>query len=383
MTTYIIDNNQVQILSEDSVRLEKQLPPITYLLQFHKMRGYYLESQTVSYDFPDRIYGDTIKHVDRIITTFESKIRGTGILLEGVKGSGKTLTTQLVSKKMQQRGVPTIIVNEKFNDSFFVKLIQDIQQPCVIIFDEFEKVYPEKDDQHALLTLLDGVFSSKKLFMFTVNDVMKMDKFFLNRTGRIHYRFTYQGVSEPFIREYCQENLTMTQNLDQEIDKICKMVKLFKDFSFDNLQGLVWEMNTYNETALQAIENLNLEIDPFVDHESYSIVQLIIAGVEIETKKRQTHFYGNPYLRETLSIDHKSVYTVKSGPVQRKLKSNQDIDIDSDDEWSETVFHNSHLIEFNATLGEFVYFDKENNNYLKIRKEQKSITKTGMFSLLV
>ncbi|HRZ82907.1 MAG TPA: hypothetical protein P5069_10620, partial [Candidatus Hydrogenedentes bacterium] len=43
----------------------------------------------------------------------------------------------------------------------FNTFMQAIEQPLVVLFDEFEKVYDDQEQQ-ALLTLLDGVYPSNK-----------------------------------------------------------------------------------------------------------------------------------------------------------------------------------------------------------------------------
>ena len=75
--------------------------------------------------------------------------------------------------------------------------------------DEFEKTYTKegKNYQAKILTLFDGVYSSKKLFLLTCNDKSKMDSHMLNRPGRLYYLLEFHGLDQAFIREYCEDNL--------------------------------------------------------------------------------------------------------------------------------------------------------------------------------
>ena len=72
--------------------------------------------------------------------------------------------------------------------------MQDIEQPCIILFDEFEKVYDDQDQEKAL-TLLDGVFPSRKLFIMTVNNKWRVNEHMRNRPGRIYYMLDFAGFS--------------------------------------------------------------------------------------------------------------------------------------------------------------------------------------------
>jgi hypothetical protein len=68
------------------------------------------------------------------------------------------------------------MVNERHIGDDFVHFLQSIDQPCVVIFDEFEKVY-SYEEQAALLTMFDGTMSSKKLWILTCNHQHNVNEF--------------------------------------------------------------------------------------------------------------------------------------------------------------------------------------------------------------
>ena len=110
-------------------------------------------------------------------------------------------------------GIPTLIINSAFYGDTFNRFIQDIDQECVVMFDEFEKTYSEENNdgenaQEKLLTLLDGVFPQKKLFLLTCNNLFKIDDHLKNRPGRVYYFLEFRGLEEDFVREYLDDNLT-------------------------------------------------------------------------------------------------------------------------------------------------------------------------------
>jgi hypothetical protein len=229
------------------------LPLGTYLIGCHPMKGFYFE-EADAFTPPKKIYGDTMTRVERVINTFDDRPNSTGVILCGEKGSGKTLLGKMLSIELAKRGVITLIVNSPFSGDAFNTLIQSVDQPAYVLFDEFEKVYHEDETQAALLTLFDGLFASKKLFGVTTNDKYKLSEFMLNRPGRFFYSFSYAGLDPDFIREYLTDRLA-----DQsQTESFLRFASTFEVFNFDMLQALVEEMNRYDETVIEASKFVNV-----------------------------------------------------------------------------------------------------------------------------
>lgn len=206
-----------------------------------------------SFGDPGRMYGNINTRAERIMTTFMDRPRTTGVLLSGEKGSGKSQLARNVSRLGYEAGLPTILINAPFCGDAFNALLATIEQPAIILMDEFEKVYSETPQQEAVLTLLDGMMTSKKLFVLTVNDRYRVNEHMKNRPGRIFYSIDFAGLEPEFIREYCEENL----NDQDEIANVLTISAMFQAFNFDMLKAFVEEMNRYNETAFDAMEMLN------------------------------------------------------------------------------------------------------------------------------
>lgn len=264
------------------------LPAGNYVIKFNPMAGYYLEMIS---DFPPirRVYGDANANADRILRTYQVKNGNLGVLLDGIKGSGKTLTARLISMKAATKGIPTLVINSPYGGEDFFQFLYSIQQECVVLFDEFEKVYTDKE-QEALLTVLDGTFPSKKLFLLTSNDKSKINQHLKNRPGRIHYYLNFKGLSGEFIREYVDDVL---ENKDHapELLAICGM---FAALNFDSLHSLVWEMNLYNEPAGKAIAMLNTRPEEARDVFDPEITIKGIPYVFKGTAVTQESIVGNP-----------------------------------------------------------------------------------------
>ena len=185
MTYFLKSGNTFRVSSKEAMDLHEHLPAGNYVIKKDMFENLFLE-HIDSFEIKGKRYGDLNRNCDRILNTFLDRPATTGVMLAGEKGSGKSLLAKAVSLQAAAQGIPTIVINSPFCGDKFNAFIQSIEQPVVILFDEFEKVY-DSQEQEAILTLLDGVFPSKKLFMLTCNDKWRIDQHMRNRPGRIYY----------------------------------------------------------------------------------------------------------------------------------------------------------------------------------------------------
>jgi hypothetical protein len=255
MTNFIKNGPTFRIIDENSIDIRKALPPGVYLLDVTPS-GFQL-IQTDQFDIKFKIYGSVMSNVGRILKTYVARPNSTGVLLAGEKGSGKTLLAKLLAQQaIKDLDAVVLIINKPYSGDAFSSLLQQIHQPCIVIFDEFEKVY-DVEHQQEILTLFDGMFPTKKLFVLTVNDPYKVDSHMRNRPGRLFYFLEFDGLEEDFIREYCEDNLKNKKY----IDNLCKTLILFDKFNFDMMQAIVEEMNRYNEKVQDSLRFLNIRPD--------------------------------------------------------------------------------------------------------------------------
>lgn len=287
---YLKSGTTYRVTSREAIDLHDRLPAATFSVKYDERANQYYLEVVESFTTSGKIYGDTIAQKNRILATFHDRAASTGVVLAGSKGSGKTLLAKLLSIDAATEGIPTLLVNQPFRGEEFNSFIQGIDQEAVIIFDEFEKVY-SREQQPGLLTLLDGVYSTKKLFVLTCNDQWHIDSHMRNRPGRIFYRLDFTGVSPEFIEEYCGENLTNTGY----IESIVRLSTLFDEFNFDILKALVEEMNRYGEDPQTVMRMLNAK--PEMGRETvFTIVELQMNGKTVAAKLMEDGgtFVGNP-----------------------------------------------------------------------------------------
>lgn len=299
---FIRRGNKFIITDEVSTEIHDVLPGGNYMVGVSDTLGYFYE-QAQPFELPPKYYGEITAVGERIRNTYLDRLKQgkpTGVLLRGEKGGGKTLLAKkLATDLARDLGLPTVMVNVPFYDDDFKGMLAGLG-PSVVIFDEFEKVYSEKPRQEELLTLLDGVFNAKSLFFVIVNDEYKLTDALMNRPGRLFYSLEYKGLSSEFITDYCKDKLTNQAHLTS----VLTVTAFFVNFNFDMLQGLVEEMNRYNEPAHEAVKFLNCKAEIFRAHEMFD-VEVIVKGQKIPVVKGQERAKGHPFGKSylTLSLD--------------------------------------------------------------------------------
>jgi hypothetical protein len=317
---YIASNNGIISYNKNIGKQISTIPNLVYVMAYDERSDTVFLQPMTEFKVPDIIYGKTTLVSDRIINTFFSRSVSTGALLAGEKGSGKTLLLKVISNKLIDKNIPTIIIND---DSIPITAIANFLSSCIdrvfVIFDEFEKNY-NKEEQNKLLSLLDGnVSSHNKLYAIVVNEVEYLSKYFLNRPGRLFYYVRYYGLDDDFIEDYCNKELKDKK----QIPNIIKTLKTYETINFDMLKAIVEEMNRYNEPIEEVIKILNIENTIITVKTYYSII--------VKNSSNEIVFKGNIYYNP---------FNVVMGSFNLNFKNNENKNIRLEVDINDMMEHN-------------------------------------------
>ena len=227
-----------------------KLPVGTYRVKFDERANAYFLQKTNDFEPPKKIYGN-MDCVDRVLNTFKDGDKNLSVLLVGLKGSGKTLTAKQICIKSQ---LPVLLIDELYEGTDFISFLSSPELgSCVILIDEYEKIYTRRDGELTMLQILDGACNAKHLFVLTVNEMSNINSNLINRPSRIFYRKIYESIPEDVLIEILDNEL-VNQNWRSE------MMQVFDKFtalSYDIVMSLVKEVNRYDESPIGCAKLMN------------------------------------------------------------------------------------------------------------------------------
>lgn len=257
---------RVTILPRNPPRSE--LEPKVYVLNYFESQqeAYYYLSETNEFTLPERVYGDVTKNIAHFFKSFCLNNRNLGTLLVGERGSGKTITLKGMAQEAIRLGMPVIIINQPYRGDMFISFLTNLKQECLICFDEFCKTYSElaphgnnfaSKAQDSILQILDGAnSSSKKMYVFTVNDLNLLSPYLQDRPGRVRYVIRFKHMEVDTVADYVKENLK--NFTDDHLNAFIHMALAHTDqkvgLNFDSMSNFVLEMNQFDYDLNQCLE---------------------------------------------------------------------------------------------------------------------------------
>lgn len=263
--SYIESGNHIRVY-DSAVQTHDELPVGTYIVRFSEVSGYSLQRVEALSAGTETVYGHRADKVTKMFRSYHRFERSMGVMMSGDKGQGKSLFIRMLADTANEEGLPVVRVTQ---DSPGIAEFIDTLGECVIIFDEFEKVFPNgargsRDEtggsnrQVQFLPMFDGSGTNKRLYVVAFNEINDISTYLLNRPGRFHYhiRFSYPGPNE--VRTYITEQTTgATEKQITAVVDLSRKVSL----NYDHLRAIAFELDAAGPDALFAelIEDLNIK----------------------------------------------------------------------------------------------------------------------------
>lgn len=248
-----LKNGRILKQVEDSIEIINNLPKKVYNLSMNSTtEELFLEEFADSFHFDFKVYGMESKLIKHIMTTFNNTSGNLGILFNGVKGTGKTITAKIIANETK---LPVILINSPYPG--LSEFIAKINCPCVLFFDEFEKNFDtNKGHDIELLSIMDGVFNSphRRVFLLTTNKLY-INENFIGRPSRIRYRKSFGNLPSEVVMEYLDDCL-VDKSRAQEILEFIDSLSIS---TIDILKCIVEEVNIHNCPVSEFKQFINVE----------------------------------------------------------------------------------------------------------------------------
>lgn len=299
--------NTLRIFADD-LTVEDRIPVGTYSVEFNQTSGYFL-SKVKDFTHDGKVYGRHLELVDKMIDRYTKSDRNFGAILGGRKGTGKSLSARILSEKLRQLGIPTILVAE--NTPGLPRFLQSIEQPILILIDEFEKIFiydeeNNEDDQSQFLSLFDGIASNRHFYLITINDYKRLNPYFQGRTGRFYYDITFDRLTLQEIRHFLEDNAEHFEVTNRLISLLYRL-----DANYDQLTAVARELN-YGESIDNILDYLNIGLNG-ENNQTYDAIYTFKDGVTFSN-------------RQTIDLINPSMYCYVV--FQRKVGHNQAVNYD-------------------------------------------------------
>lgn len=261
----------------DSVQTFASLPVATYGIGFSRMSGYSLHLMEPLAPGEEIVYGNHGSRVQRIVTGYSAMDRSLGVILSGDKGMGKSLMIRMLAKRMrEEHDLPTVLVQ---HDTPRLAAFLDELGEAVIVFDEFEKVFPNDEDesQNQFLSLFDGLSTTKRLYVLSVNELQRVNDYMLNRPGRFHYHMRFAYPEPETVATYLRNQVPGVA--EKQVNEIVDFSRKY-DINFDHLRAIAFELRL-GESFTEVIGDLNIKRTEHVDSQVQAHITWEDGGTDV------------------------------------------------------------------------------------------------------
>ncbi len=249
------------------------------------------------FTFDYKLYGLESDLINRVLKTYNATDHGNlGILLNGLKGTGKTVTSKQIANRLNQ---PIIIVGE--NRPQFPSFLNSIPQNITIFIDEYEKTFGNASN---MLTIMDGASNSdyRRVFLLTTNE-LRVESNMIQRPGRVRYLKTFDHLKPAVIKEIVDDILIHKQFTDECV----QFISTLETITVDIVKAVLNEVNIHEESpkefeSIFNVKKLRGKYNVSIREEDGSLAE-IAANIEVYPRP----MYNEGHIGYELTVDGTSV----------------------------------------------------------------------------
>ena len=227
------------------------LPTGIYTLEYGPFGSMYLNLKQDKFEFPYKLYGED-HFAERVVRKFQSTAANLGVLLCGLKGTGKTVQAEQICNLS---GLPVILVAQDYDKGAdLIHFLSYVNQEVVVFIDEYEKLFGKSD---GLLSIMDGALNerSRRLFVLTANTPYISDAM-IDRPSRIHYLKRFGNLNITVIGEVVDDMLN-NQDFRTQVVEYLSAIDIV---TIDIVKTVIAEVNLFNEPPECFKDYLNVTI---------------------------------------------------------------------------------------------------------------------------
>lgn len=301
---YFIHNN-IQVL--------KKLEPGNYSLDWDAKGNCYLRDEQ-DFRLPKRIYGNE-EFKDQVLKSFFNFNENMGILLEGQKGTGKTLDSKRICISSN---LPVIIISKSIPiEVDFISFINSIDQDILLFIDEFEKLFQDQNtgkdfhNQNVFLSFMNGSRSRRHKILFLLTSNSEIGEYFRNRPSRVKYYKKYFFMSKEVYDSIIEDRLIDKESFKEDLVRNLPI----SEATVDLLNCIIDEINLHNKKYSSFKE--------FFNHKS---VRIEYIKRRFDEQKNTYVFVDNVKLSRVLTMEDSGNYVPElGGYIDITFASNEEI----------------------------------------------------------
>lgn len=261
MAYYLTSGGYTTIVADEALTVHEKLPALVYTVVESPNAAPKLQVQP-PLPLPEKQFGDIQTITKRVMTSFLDREEPTGVLLSGLKGSGKSVTARYIAMECVSNGIPCIVLKCGQLNPEIAQLIDSIQSQCMLLIDEIDKIKPEdtSESQRVLLSLLDGSGArARRLTVCTANSSGRLNNVLLSRPGRFRYHYKYTGVSKKVITEFIYDQMKHSAS-EERVSSVVQFFMGLRRVSFDILGAIVEEALRFPDMPVKDLaSDMNIE----------------------------------------------------------------------------------------------------------------------------